>query len=88
MYEQGGVYIWKAWGVVIHILKCVCVWCIYLSQPRQIFFLPVEHGMVHALFRTKRQWSQIRSLHGFEMEIYRHLLHMLVSMVAFSFVVS
>lgn len=44
--------------------------------------------MVHALFRTKRQWSQIRSLHGFEMEIYRHLLHMLVSMVAFSFVVS
>jgi hypothetical protein len=62
---------------------------VYLSiSPSPDFFLPVEHGMVHALFRTKRQWSQIRSLHGFEMEIYRHLLHMLVSMVAFSFVVS
>jgi len=65
---------------------CVCGVFIYLNLAR--FFLPVEHGMVHALFRTKRQWSQIRSLHGFEMEIYRHLLHMLVSMVAFSFVVS
>ena len=48
MYEQGGVYVRKAGGFVINILKCVCGAYLSISTSPEIF-LPVEHGMVPVL---------------------------------------
>ena len=65
---------------------CACGVFIYLNLAR--FFFCQLNMAWYMLYSVRSASGHKSVLHGFEMEIYRHLLHMLLSMVAFSFVVS